>query len=172
MVTAMTQNDATLNGQFWVGVQSTKIYCLPSCKAKLPLLRNVIFYASREEAIAAGLRGCKRCKSDRYPDVLPDWYTKTVQYMAANPSERLTESILAEMAGVEISTVRRQFREQLGETPLAFHRRLRLERAQTMLAGGENYLGVAYDCGWESASAFRDAYKKHFGVAPGESDVE
>ena len=172
MVEAMTNSRTDFNGRFWVGVHSTKIYCLPSCPAKLPLLKNVVFYASREEAIAAGLRGCKRCKSDAYPDVLPDWYTSIVKYMADHPSQRLTEKALAEMAGVEISTIRRLFRSNLGVTPLAFHRKLRLERAASMIADGESYLGAAYDCGWESASAFRDAYQKQFGSWPGGRRVE
>ena len=63
MVAAMRANDASCNGQFYVGVHSTGIYCLPSCPAKLPKLSNVKFYPSREEAVAAGLRGCLRCKS-------------------------------------------------------------------------------------------------------------
>ena len=71
MVQAMQQNDATFDGRFYVGVHSTGIYCLPSCKAKLPLLKNVVFYESREEAIAAGLRGCKRCRAAQFPDLLP-----------------------------------------------------------------------------------------------------
>lgn len=170
MVDAMTHNDAEFNGKFWVGVHSTGIYCLPSCKAKLPLLKNVRFYDSREDAIAAGLRGCKRCKSEVFPDVLPDWYKRLVALMSENRSERLTETDLAEMSGVEISTVRRMFKDNLGVTPLAFHRKLRLERARAMIAEGESYLGAAYECGWESVSAFRDAFQKEFGVAPG-SDI-
>lgn len=171
MVDGMTNNKTELNGRFWVGVHSTKIYCLPSCKAKLPLLKNVKFYDSREDAIAAGLRGCKRCKSDTYPDVLPEWYKRLVAYMAEHRAERFTEPDLAEMAGVDISTVRRLFKDNLGVTPLAYHRKLRLERAQAMIADGESYLGAAYECGWESVSAFRDAYKKQYGQLPGENRV-
>ncbi len=172
MADAMCQNNAEYNGKFWVGVQSTKIYCLPSCPARLPLLKNVVFYESREDAIAAGLRGCKRCKSDTYPDVMPDWYKAIVKYMADHPGERLTERDLAKMASVEISTVRRLFKDNLGVTPLAFHRKLRLERARSMIADGESYLGAAYECGWESVSAFRDAYQKQFGSLPGGNHVE
>ncbi len=172
MVSAMRQSDARFDGRFWVGVRSTGIYCLPSCPAKLPLLRNVVFYASREEAIAAGLRGCKRCKSDRYPDILPEWYKALLRHMAAHRHERLTENSLVSMAGVEISTIRRCFRKNLGLTPLAFHRRLRLRRARSLIEGGEDYLGAAFECGWESVSAFRDAYKKQFGFSPGGRHVE
>jgi AraC family transcriptional regulator of adaptative response / DNA-3-methyladenine glycosylase II len=81
MIEAMRRNDASYDGRFYVGVHSTGIYCLPSCKAKLPLLKNIVFYKTREEAIAAGLRGCKRCKSEQFPDVLPDWLKSAVIFV-------------------------------------------------------------------------------------------
>ena len=57
MVTAMRESDPSYDGKFYVGVLTTEIYCLPSCKAKLPKLENVVFFSTREEAMAAGLRG-------------------------------------------------------------------------------------------------------------------
>lgn len=167
MVTAMTANDASFNGLFYVGVHSTGIYCLPSCKARLPKLRNVVFYPTREEAIAAGLRGCKRCHSDRYPDTLPAWVRPVIQYMHEHRAEKLTESMLARIAGVDITTMRRHFKQQLGLTPLQFHRKQRLRYARQMLESGRDFLSAAYECGYESASGFREAFQREFGVAPG-----
>lgn len=167
MVQAMRHNDAAFDGRFYVGVHSTGIYCLPSCKAKLPLLKNVIFYASREEAIAAGLRGCKRCRAARYPDVLPDWLSRVLELMHEQPRARLTEEMLSEVAGVDISTIRRHFKEVLSTTPLAFHRRVRLQEARRLMEAGHDYLTAAYECGFESASGFRDAFVKEFGEPPG-----
>src|SRR3972149_7998676 len=122
MVRAMRTNDATYDGRFYGGVHSTRIYCLPSCPAKLPLLKNVRFYATREEAIAAGLRGCRRCRAADYPDVLPAWLPLVLDYMRERRTERLNESQLAEMTGADISTVRRDFKDQMRPTPLAFER--------------------------------------------------
>lgn len=46
----------------WVyAVQTTGIYCRPGCRARLPLRRNVRFFAGPAEAEAAGFRACKRC---------------------------------------------------------------------------------------------------------------
>ncbi|MEW5816426.1 MAG: Ada metal-binding domain-containing protein [Spirochaetota bacterium] len=167
MVTAMSTNDASYDGKFYVGVISTGIYCLPSCKARLPKLEHVVFYASREEAIADGLRGCKRCKSDQYPDVLPDWLHKLLNYMHANSMERLNEDKLIELSLVDISTVRRYFKNHLGLTPLAFHRRIRLNQALKLIEAGDDYLTAAYDCGYQSASGFRAAFFRQFGCTPG-----
>ncbi|MBD3402636.1 helix-turn-helix domain-containing protein [candidate division GN15 bacterium] len=167
MVRAMRENDASFDGRCYVGVHSTGIYCLPSCPARLPLLKNVRFYRTREEAIAAGLRGCKRCRAERYPDTLPDWLPELIGVMRRNRSERLTESMLAELAGVDITTVRRHFRAQLGLSPMAFHRRQRLLYARQLLSEGADYLSAAFACGYESASGFREAFHREFGTTPG-----
>jgi AraC family transcriptional regulator of adaptative response/methylated-DNA-[protein]-cysteine methyltransferase len=172
MVEAMRSNDARYNGRFYVGVHSTGIYCLPSCKAKLPKLSNVVFYGSREEAIAAGLRGCRRCRSESFPDILPDWLHRLLREMKNNPDLRLTEQDLIRVTGVDVSTVRRYFREHLKTTPLAFHRRIRLEHARHLIEAGVSYIQAGFECGYESPSGFRSAFKQAFGKTPGEYHVK
>lgn len=171
MVTAMRESNAAYNGRFYVGVHSTGIYCLPSCRAKLPLMKNVVFYVIREEAIAAGLRGCKRCKSEQFPDVLPKWLMPMVKRMNENLSAKLSESLLRQWAGVDSTTIRRYFKEHVKTTPLSFHRKLRLNHARRLIESGESYLNAAYDCGFESSSGFRDAFVKQFGFPPGSVDA-
>ena len=172
MIGAMTHNDSSYDGRFYVGVVSTGIYCLPSCKAKLPKIENVVFFDSREEAICAGLRGCKRCRSEKFPDVLPAWLHDVLRFMRENKTERLNESTLIRMSGHDISTVRRYFKTHFGVTPLGFHRRLRLNHARLLIQSGYDYLSAAYECGYESASGFRDAFVKQFGQTPGRLYVD
>jgi AraC family transcriptional regulator of adaptative response/methylated-DNA-[protein]-cysteine methyltransferase len=167
MVRAMRSNDATYDGVFWVGVHSTGIYCLPSCPARAPLLKNVRFYNSRTDAIETGLRGCMRCKSDRYPDVLPEWMQPLISVMKENVSLRMDEDLLCEIAQVDISTVRRSFKRYFGVTPSAYHRKLRLRHSRELIESGVNYLAAAFECGFESSSGFRDAFVREFGKPPG-----
>ena len=47
---------------FYTAVKTTKIYCLPSCRARKPKQENVIFYDTQSEAIENGFRACKVCK--------------------------------------------------------------------------------------------------------------
>jgi AraC family transcriptional regulator of adaptative response/methylated-DNA-[protein]-cysteine methyltransferase len=167
MLEATMSRDAGYDGKFYVGVTTTGIYCLPSCKAKKPLARNIVFFTDRAEAIAAGFRGCKRCRSESYPDVAPDWLKDVLELMRERPAGRIDETEVADQAGVDISTVRRHFKTKFGTTPLAFHRRARLARAKGLLEAGADYLTAAYECGFESASGFREAFFKEFGVTPG-----
>lgn len=167
MVEAMMDKDSRFDGRFYVGVHSTGIYCLPSCRARKPLLKNVKFYATREEAIAAGLRSCKRCAAERFPDYLPPWLHRVLRYMSENRQERLNEMALIKLSGVDISTLRRYFKQHLHETPLSFHRRIRLNFAREMIEQGHAYLTACYECGYESASGFREAFTRQFGKPPG-----
>ncbi len=171
MVAAMRANDESYNGRFYVGVHSTGIFCLPSCPARLPKIQNVRFYPSREAAMATGLRACLRCHPERFPHLLPEWLDRIIEHMRAHPDQRLDESALAERAGVDISTVRRYFRRHRHTTPLAFHRRLRMMHARELIESGTDYLNAAYECGYESASGFRDAFVREFGTTPGSIHV-
>ncbi|WP_454714053.1 methylated-DNA--[protein]-cysteine S-methyltransferase [Caulobacter segnis] len=60
---AMRAKDRAAEGAFYIGVHTTGIYCVASCGGR-PLRKNVSFYAAREDARAAGLRACLRCKPD------------------------------------------------------------------------------------------------------------
>ena len=66
MYARLLASDASYNGEFFVGVLSTGIYCLPSCHAKKPMLKNVRFFSDCESARAAGLRPCRKCHPDDF----------------------------------------------------------------------------------------------------------
>jgi AraC family transcriptional regulator of adaptative response/methylated-DNA-[protein]-cysteine methyltransferase len=170
MITAMQNNDASYDGKFFVCVTTTGIYCLPSCKAKLPLIKNVVFLETREEALAAGFRGCKRCRSEFFPNTQPPWLEPVVATIRQANTRKLDEQSLAEVAGVDISTIRRYFKSYMNTTPLAMHRRVRLDHARTLIQRGSDYLTAAYETGFESSSGFRDAFIKQYGYPPGRSN--
>lgn len=58
---AVEKRDATQNGRFFVGVLTSGVYCLPSCKSRPPLRKNVRFYQTPAHAERDGLRPCRRC---------------------------------------------------------------------------------------------------------------
>jgi AraC family transcriptional regulator of adaptative response/methylated-DNA-[protein]-cysteine methyltransferase len=66
---AMRAKDRAAEGAFYIGVRTTGVYCVASCGGR-PLRKNVAFYATREEARAAGLRACLRCKPDTHRETL------------------------------------------------------------------------------------------------------
>src|ERR1700720_2350216 len=59
---ATMTRDARADGTFVLAVRSTHIYCRPSCPARRPLRRNVVFFHTGAEAEKQGFRPCRRCR--------------------------------------------------------------------------------------------------------------
>ncbi len=79
--------------------------------------------------------------------------------MHGDPAEPWTLQSLAEHAGMSRSSFAQRFRELMGTTPLRWLTRLRMDKAQAILALGRRPIGsVAMDVGYESEAAFRRAY--------------
>ena len=171
MLRVRKARDTRYDGKFFVCVKTTKIFCLPSCNAKSPLQKNVLYLETRDEAMAAGFRGCKRCRSEFFPNTQPQWLDAVLATIQAANNRKLDEDSLADVGGVDISTIRRYFKLYRNTTPMAYHRKLRLEYAHKLIKRGTDYLTAAYESGFESSSGFRDAFIKHYGYPPGSSNV-
>ena len=61
---AFERRDRGWDGRVIGAVKTTGIYCKPSCPARRPKREHVEFFATAEEARAAGYRSCMRCKPD------------------------------------------------------------------------------------------------------------
>src|SRR5246127_5812887 len=59
---ATMTRDARADGTFVLAVRSTHVYCRPSCPARRPLRRNVVFFHTGAEAEKQGFRPCRRCR--------------------------------------------------------------------------------------------------------------
>lgn len=104
--------------------------------------------------------------------------TETQSFYAAaveRALRRITRSLddaidhtsLAQEAALSPFHFHRVFRGMVGETPLEMHRRLRLERAASLLLGTEVAVTtLAFDAGYESHEAFTRAFRQAFGESP------
>ncbi|MCX5072396.1 AraC family transcriptional regulator [Streptomyces sp. NPDC060334] len=70
-------------------------------------------------------------------------------------------------AGAGERTLSRLFRADLGMTFPQWRTQLRLHQALRLLAVGTPVTAVAHRCGWSSASAFIDVFRRAFGHTPG-----
>ena len=155
--TAMQARDRSFDGKFVTGVLSTGIYCRPSCAARHPKRENVRFFARAEQAEAAGLRACLRCRPN---DVGRDEAAVKVVIDAVRMAEsapRLDE--LADLTGYSPTHLQRIFKRDTGLSPAAYARALRSERVKDALAGGASVTEAIYDAGYGSASRFYEEQK-------------
>ena len=63
----VASRDRSADGAFFYSVETTGVYCRPSCAARRPNRANVRFHASAADAEEAGFRPCRRCRPDAAP---------------------------------------------------------------------------------------------------------
>ena len=132
---AVQRSDASYDGLFFYAVKTTGIFCRPSCKSKPPKRENLCYFASGEEARAAGFRPCKRCRSDLLEyqpmreieyGVTPKKYAdslrlRTAKEMLAGSPEKVID--VAYQAGFSsLAAFNRFFKQQTGQTPTAYRK--------------------------------------------------
>lgn len=164
--------DASADGRFLLGVTTTGIYCLPSCAARRPRPENARFFATAAAARAAGLRACKRCRPDDFAAGRDPDLERVADLLAAvrrDPAAFPDVAALAAAAGWGASRLHELFRRHLHSSPADFLRRQRVAAAVgRLLAGDERVLDVGFAVGFDSASAFHDAFRRVARTSPGE----
>ncbi|KAJ5182750.1 Ada DNA repair metal-binding [Penicillium capsulatum] len=120
---AISNRDATIDS-FVYAVVTTKIYCRPSCAARLARRANVQFYDSPTQAERAGFRPCKRCRPQTGRTAVQNNPQITMvkaacealrEQTAAGLKPRLQD--LAAQAGLTPSHFHRVFKKHMGVTP-------------------------------------------------------
>jgi len=98
-----------------------------------------------------------------------DAIQRVIAHVATHLDDALDLDTLAADACLSPFHFHRVFRGMVGETPMEFVRRLRLERAAWRLATTTAPVtAVAFDAGYEAHEAFTRAFRQHFGASPSE----
>lgn len=154
--------DRSFDGVFVTGVHSTGIYCRPSCPARAPKRENVRFYATCEDAEAAGLRACKRCTPQ---SIAPDEQAVLASLKTLRGSEApVSLEKLGILTGYSPTHLQRVFSRAVGMSPAAYHRALRRERAGEALSSGASVTEAVYDAGYSAPSRFYEENKDRLGM--------
>ena len=93
-----------------------------------------------------------------------------LQYIEANADSDLTPEILARTAGVSVRSLHAAFHDQLGESPMAYVRRIRLGRVRAELLRSDpskvRVTDVAMRWGFVHLSRFAEQYRQQFNELP------
>ncbi len=159
------------DGDFLVGVVTTGIYCLPSCRARKPRPENVRIFAGESEARRAGLRPCRRCRPEHfYARVDPEreLVYALAERVRTDPARFRDTSELARAGGVGATKLHALFRRHFQTTPAAFLLRARVRRAMRLLTRERaSVLDAALGSGCESPSSFHENFRRMSGTSPG-----
>jgi AraC family transcriptional regulator, regulatory protein of adaptative response / DNA-3-methyladenine glycosylase II len=175
---ALKAHDARFDGRFFVAVSSTRIYCRPVCRVKIPKFENCRFFDLAALAESQGYRPCMRCRPELAPRSLP-WSTqdasRTLALQAARwldeplawQDDSPTIAKLAAHLGVSDRHVRRLFEAQFGVSPLQYLQTRRLLTAKQLLTDTNMPTAhVALASGFASVRRFSDAFVTHYRLNP------
>src|SRR6202049_2741350 len=162
---ATLARDARADGTFILGVLSTRIYCRPSCPARRPLRRNVVFFGSGEEAEKQGFRPCLRCKPNEKSGAL-QLVERAARELAGGEEDILRVATLAGKLEVTPSALRRSFQQVTGLAPRDLADALRLNRFKSLLRAGKNITDALYETGYGSSSRVYERSDAQLGMTP------
>ncbi len=162
---ALLKRDARFDGQAYVCVATTGVFCRLTCPARKPKPENCTFFASIGECIEAGYRACKRCHPLEPAAQADPAIAALLAALDERPDIRWSEGHITRM-GFDLSTVRRSFKRQFGMTFLEMARQRRLREGFETLVSGDKVIAAQHDAGFDSPQAFRSAFARLLGCAP------
>ena len=161
---AFERRDRGWDGRVIGAVKTTGIYCKPSCPARRPKREHVEFFATAEEARAAGYRSCMRCKPDEVGRDR-EAVVKAVK-LIETAEEPLTLDELADGVGYAPHHFQRIFKRDLGVSPAEYARALRNRRTEAALKANGRVTDAVYDAGYSGPSSFYSDAKERLGMTP------
>ncbi len=168
MYDAIGKRQSLYEGMFVTAVKSTKIFCRPSCRARKPLAKNVIFYRNAEEALKHGYRPCKVCRPMESESKTPEYIHNLIQDLQTNPYEKIKDWDLKQR-GLEPSHIRRWFKRHHNMTFQTYQRLIRINSGYHQIKLGKSIIDSAFISGYESLSGFNDGFKAIFNNSPTKS---
>ena len=169
---AVRSRDARFDGEFFFAVETTGIYCRPSCPAVTPKRHNVRFYATAAAAQGSGFRACRRCRPDAVPgsadwNVRADVVGRAMRLIGDGVVDREGVAGLAGRLGYSARQVQRQLTGELGAGPVALARAQRAHTARVLLqTTGLPVTEIAFASGFASVRQFNDTVREIYASTP------
>jgi AraC family transcriptional regulator of adaptative response/methylated-DNA-[protein]-cysteine methyltransferase len=162
--------DTAADGQFVYAVETTGVYCRPSCPSRKPQRRNVRFFGSPAQAEGAGFRACLRCEPARVtpkPDPQAAAIARAADYLTEHAGQRTPLEDVAAAAGVGRFALQRGFQRVLGLTPAEFARAQRRERFRDKVREPKvSVTKAVYEAGFGSSSRIYEQADQTLGMSP------
>ncbi|MEB8339142.1 bifunctional transcriptional activator/DNA repair enzyme AdaA, partial [Streptomyces endophyticus] len=169
---AVRSRDARFDGEFFFAVETTGIYCRPSCPAVTPKRHNVRYYATAAAAQGSGFRACRRCRPDAVPgsadwNVRADVVGRAMRLIGDGIVDREGVGGLATRLGYSARQVQRQLTAELGAGPVALARAQRAHTARVLLQTTPlPVTEIAFAAGFASVRQFNDTIREVYARTP------
>jgi AraC family transcriptional regulator of adaptative response/methylated-DNA-[protein]-cysteine methyltransferase len=158
--------DRNADGSFVYGVQSTRIFCRPSCPSRRPRRDRVRFFDKPDEASRAGFRACRRCRPlDAPVDAWAERVARACAFISRH-DEPVPLATLARIAGASRHHFLRNFKRILGVTPREFAAARRFATVKQRLRTAADVTEALFDAGYGSSSRFYEGAVPRLGMTP------
>ncbi len=157
--------DAKADSRFVYAVRTTGVYCRPSCRSRLALRKNVVFYADAIAAEAEGFRPCLRCRPREAPAAPASSavIARTCTFLRQADTVP-TLATLGRHVGLSPHHLHRLFKAATGITPKAYFNAERAKRLRDGIESGESVTSAIYGAGYGSSSRFYETSNQRLGM--------
>lgn len=163
-------------------VKSRSIQVIENNELIKPYIESLLFYFNNPQIVDDEVIILKvkellnllyKLNSNNIRDLMHDLFNPRnidfKQTIQANLYENLSMEALAHLTNLSLSTFKRKFKEVFAETPSAYIRTKRLEKAAQLLqVSDERIIDVCFNCGFGNLDSFSKSFKKVYGLTPTE----
>jgi AraC family transcriptional regulator of adaptative response/methylated-DNA-[protein]-cysteine methyltransferase len=163
---AVLARDHDADGTFVYAVESTGIFCRPSCPSRRPRRDRVRFFDRPDEAVGAGFRACRRCRP--LEKVGDRWVARIARACAliSRSDDAIPLRTLAGVTGASPHHFLRNFKRLLGVTPREFAQAKRFAEVKRRLRSAPDVTAALFDAGYGSSSRFYEGAAPRLGMTP------
>ena len=164
---AVEAKDREFDGAFYFGVQTTGIFCRPSCSSKMAKRQNVSFFITTTEAEKAGFRACMRCKpkEEYFPGAAAELIVKAFQILRSDETEVPTVEELSRQLNVTSGHLQKTFKTTMGLTPKEIVDMMRIENFK-MTVRENDVTTSLYESGFGSSRSLYEKASERLGMTP------
>ncbi|HVF29329.1 MAG TPA: bifunctional DNA-binding transcriptional regulator/O6-methylguanine-DNA methyltransferase Ada [Pyrinomonadaceae bacterium] len=164
---AVEAKNGQFDGVFFFGVQTTGIFCRPSCSSRTPKRRNVAFFMTPNEAEMAGFRACLRCKPKQTLSPAPaaELVGRALEILKADVNDIPTVDDLASRLEVSAGHLQKTFKAVLGLSPKEVTDMVRIEKFKRNVRETDVTTSL-YDSGFGSSRSLYEKAGETLGMTP------
>jgi len=164
---AIRKKNKSFDGLFFFGVQTTGIFCRPSCSSKTPKPENVLYFLTATEAQKKGFRACLRCKplNDHFPGKTAELVAKALKALRNSDLDITTNEQLCSHLGVSPGHLQKTFKSLLGISPKEVMDMMRIENFKETVRETDVTTSL-YESGFGSSRSLYEKAGDRLGMTP------
>lgn len=162
---AVQTKSREFDGVFYFGVQTTGVFCRPSCSSKAAKRQNVSFFVTPGEAEKAGYRACLRCKpkNEYFPGAGATLIVRAFELLRSDEVPTIDE--LSTQLAVSSGHLQKTFKAILGLSPKEVLDMMRIENFKQNVKETDVTTSL-YESGFGSSRSLYEKAGETLGMTP------